>query len=202
MAHRKQTVCIGLDGVSRSSCHCGLGWRVAAGRRAATAAGLPAQHHETCEPPSRSPHPVPQARCPSRPECACQEAGAAEVDLVRAGSVPQRSSAGISGHQRSLTVRRNRSSPAPSSGSWEDAGGRFGLWSRRSLKVPGVLTCRRLGSSTVEVAAPAAAVRLGPELALQLHQAPDPGAVGADVGLDVGGRLPDGGQVDAEQPAG
>jgi hypothetical protein len=54
-------------------------------------------------------------------------------------------------------------------------------------------------SSTVEVAASPPAVRLGPELALQLHQAPDPGVVGTDVGLDVGGRLTDGGQVDAEQ---
>jgi hypothetical protein len=55
------------------------------------------------------------------------------------------------------------------------------------------------GSSTVEVPAPAPSVRLGPELAFQLHQAPDPGAVGADVGLDVGGRLTDDGQVEAEQ---
>jgi hypothetical protein len=55
------------------------------------------------------------------------------------------------------------------------------------------------GSSTVEVAALPPAVRLGPELAFQLRQAPDPGAVAAEVGLDVGGRLTDGGQVDAEQ---
>jgi hypothetical protein len=54
-------------------------------------------------------------------------------------------------------------------------------------------------SSTVEVAAAPPAVRLRPELAFQLHQAPDPGAVGADVGLDVGGRFIDGGEVDAEQ---
>jgi hypothetical protein len=54
-------------------------------------------------------------------------------------------------------------------------------------------------SSTVEVAAPPSAVGLGPELAFQLHQAPDPGAVGAEVGLEVGGRRTDGGQVDAEQ---
>jgi hypothetical protein len=40
-------------------------------------------------------------------------------------------------------------------------------------------------SSTVEVAAPAPAVHLWAELALELHQAPDPDAVGADVGLDV-----------------
>jgi hypothetical protein len=53
--------------------------------------------------------------------------------------------------------------------------------------------------SAVEIAAPASAVRLGPELALQLQQAPDPGAVGAEVGLEGGGRVTDGGQVDAEQ---
>jgi hypothetical protein len=56
-----------------------------------------------------------------------------------------------------------------------------------------------LRSSTVEVAASPPAIRLGPELAFQLHQAPDPGAVGADVGLDLSGGLADGGQVDAEQ---
>src|SRR5215207_1137968 len=54
-------------------------------------------------------------------------------------------------------------------------------------------------SSTVEVAAAPPAVRLRRELAFQLHQAPDPGAVGTEVGLDVGGRLIDGGQVDAKQ---
>src|SRR4029450_13662860 len=53
------------------------------------------------------------------------------------------------------------------------------------------------GLSTVEVAAPASAVSLGPELSLMLHQAPDPGAVGAEVGLDVGGRLMDGGPGEA-----
>jgi hypothetical protein len=36
----------------------------------------------------------------------------ARLRSVRAGSVPQRSSRGISGHQRSPTVRRNRRSPA------------------------------------------------------------------------------------------
>jgi hypothetical protein len=55
------------------------------------------------------------------------------------------------------------------------------------------------GLSAVEVAAQAPAVGLGSELAFQLHEAPDPGAVGADVGLDLGGQLADGGQVDAEQ---
>jgi hypothetical protein len=54
-------------------------------------------------------------------------------------------------------------------------------------------------SSTVEVAASPPAVCLGPELASQLRQAPHPGAVGTEVGLDVGRRRTDGGQVDAEQ---
>jgi hypothetical protein len=54
-------------------------------------------------------------------------------------------------------------------------------------------------SSTVEVAASPSPVCLWPKLAFQLHQAPDPGSISADVGLDVGGRLVDGGQVDAEQ---
>jgi hypothetical protein len=58
---------------------------------------------------------------------------------------------------------------------------------------------RSWGSSPVEISAPAPSVRLGPELAFQLHQAPDPGAVGAEVGLDVRGRRTDGGQVDAKQ---
>jgi hypothetical protein len=55
------------------------------------------------------------------------------------------------------------------------------------------------GSSAVDVAASEPAVRLGSELALKLHEAPDLGAVHAYVGLDVGGRLVNGGQVDAEQ---
>src|SRR4029453_7899852 len=32
-----------------------------------------------------------------------------------------------------------------------------------------------------------------------MRQAPDPGAVGAEVGLDLGGQLANGGEVDAEQ---
>ena len=55
------------------------------------------------------------------------------------------------------------------------------------------------GPSAVEVAASPPAIRLGPKLALKLHQAPDHGAVRANVGLDLGGRLANGGQVDAEQ---
>jgi len=55
------------------------------------------------------------------------------------------------------------------------------------------------GSSAVEVASAPPAVRLGPELALQLRQAPDLGPVGAEAGLNVGGRLANRGQVDGEQ---
>jgi hypothetical protein len=54
-------------------------------------------------------------------------------------------------------------------------------------------------SLSVEVAAPPPPVHLWPELALQLHQAPDPGAVGTEVGLNVGRRLLEGGQLDAKQ---
>jgi hypothetical protein len=76
---------------------------------------------------------------------------------------------------------------------------------RRFLEVPVILVGPMLGggatgrSSTVEVAASPPTVRLGSEQAFQLHQAPDPGAVGTEVGLDVRGRLADGGQVDTEQ---
>jgi len=49
---------------------------------------------------------------------------------------------------------------------------------------------RRIGGpSAVKVAASAPAVRLGLELALQLHHAPDLSAVGTDVRLDLGGQL-------------
>jgi hypothetical protein len=58
---------------------------------------------------------------------------------------------------------------------------------------------RWLGSVYGRCSAAAAAVGLGPELPLQLHQAPDLGAVRAAVRLDACGELPDGGQVDAEQ---
>jgi hypothetical protein len=40
---------------------------------------------------------------------------------------------------------------------------------------------------------------VGPQLPLQLHQAPDPGAVDPNIGLDVGGRFADDGEVDTEQ---
>jgi len=52
--------------------------------------------------------------------------------------------------------------------------------------------------SAVEVAAAAPAVRLGPQLPLKLHDAPDLGAVDAEVWLNRGGQLADGSQVDAE----
>jgi hypothetical protein len=51
---------------------------------------------------------------------------------VRAGSEPQRSSKGSTGHQRSPTVRGTAGRRRPSSHSWEDAARRFRLWSRRS----------------------------------------------------------------------
>jgi len=74
--------------------------------------------------------------------------------------------------------------------------GEFGLAARFSLVLPMV---GGLNSATVDVTAPAPAGRLGSELAFQLGQAPDPGAVSAHIGLDVGGRLTDAGQIDAEQ---
>jgi hypothetical protein len=49
------------------------------------------------------------------------------------------------------------------------------------------------------VAAADPAVGVGPQLPRQLHQAPDLGAVDPNIGLDVGGRLADGGEVDAEE---
>jgi hypothetical protein len=57
------------------------------------------------------------------------------------------------------------------------------------------------GRSLAPVEVPARSRRYasGPELAVELHQAPDLGAVRADVGRDVVGRLLDGGEVDAEQ---
>jgi hypothetical protein len=55
------------------------------------------------------------------------------------------------------------------------------------------------GLSAVEVAATAPAVGRRWELPLKLHEAPDPGAVGAEVRLEVGGQRADGGQLDAEQ---
>src|SRR5215207_9572535 len=68
-----------------------------------------------------------------------------------------------------------------------------------SAPTPGLLAINSRGPSAVEVAASPPTVRLWPELAFQLHQAPNLGAVGAQVGLDVGGRLTNRCQVDAEQ---
>jgi hypothetical protein len=57
----------------------------------------------------------------------------------------------------------------------------------------------RSPSTTPDVTAPAPAVCLRAEAPLQLREAPDLGAVGPDVGLDVGCCPLDDGQVDAEQ---
>jgi hypothetical protein len=61
------------------------------------------------------------------------------------------------------------------------------------------LRCRRPGFVDGRGSRPAAGRTPRAGAAFQLHQAPDPGAVGADVRLDLGGQLADGGQVDAEQ---
>ena len=62
-----------------------------------------------------------------------------------------------------------------------------------------VLCVAGLGSSAIDVAASPPTVGLGPELAFQLHEAPDLSAVGTEVGLDLGGQLAHGFQVDPEQ---
>jgi hypothetical protein len=59
--------------------------------------------------------------------------------------------------------------------------------------------CRSAGAAAAEVAASDPPEGFRSQSAFQLHQAPDPGAVGADVRLDLGGRRTDGGQVDAKQ---
>src|SRR5215204_3690265 len=84
---------------------------------------------------------------------------------------------------------------------WRQLGRRRPSTSRHmaSAPTPGLLAINSRGPSAVEVAASPPTVRLWPELAFQLHQAPNPSAVGAQVGLDVGGRFLDRGQVDAEQ---
>jgi hypothetical protein len=48
-----------------------------------------------------------QLPCPSSGEEECSQATQARLSSVRAGSVPQRSSMGIGGHQRSPPVQRN-----------------------------------------------------------------------------------------------
>ena len=56
-----------------------------------------------------------------------------------------------------------------------------------------------MDSAAGDVAAPDPPIGLGTKSALELHEAPDLGPVDPDIGLDVGGRLPDGGQVDVEE---
>jgi hypothetical protein len=75
-------------------------------------------------------------------------------------------------------------------GSW-----RYGRPGRADAWLDGLLP----RSSAVEEATSPPAVQLRPEPPLQLHQAPDPGAVSTEVGLDIGGHRLDGGQVDAKQ---
>src|SRR5829696_96570 len=50
-----------------------------------------------------------------------------------------------------------------------------------------------------DVAAADPAVSVRAKLPLELHQTPDFGAVDPDVGVDVGGRLPDGGEIHAQE---
>jgi hypothetical protein len=56
-----------------------------------------------------------------------------------------------------------------------------------------------LGAAASDVATADPPVGVGPQLALQLHQAPDTGAVDPQVGLDMDGRSLDGLEVDAEE---
>jgi hypothetical protein len=108
-----------------------------------------------------------------------------------------------SGSQRSPAVHRSPSSQVPSWGN--EPGGRTLIRTRSSLGdgAPSPDLCGLwVGGrdpSTFEVAAPSPTVGLGPELSLKLRQAPDPGAVGAEVGLDLGRGLAEADQVDAEQ---
>jgi hypothetical protein len=59
----------------------------------------------------------------------------------------------------------------------------------------------RIGPSTVDIAAAPSAVRPRAELPLKLHQAPDPGVVGADVRFDLGGQFTDGGRSTSSSSA-
>jgi len=74
-------------------------------------------------------------------------------------------------------------SPHPLPGTFQALSGRAVGW-----RVP----------SAADVAAADPPVCLRPELALQQDQAPDLAAVDPDVGLDVGSRDADGGEVDIE----
>src|SRR5918994_1923892 len=54
-------------------------------------------------------------------------------------------------------------------------------------------------ASAGDVAPADPAVGVRPELAPELHETPDLGAVDPDVGFDVGGRLLDGGEIHAQE---
>jgi hypothetical protein len=107
------------------------------------------------------------------------------------------------GHRRSPTVAQGPEEsqvaglPAQTAGRMRAGDSDCGPEGHRTMRT--VLMHRRSGPSTVNVAASPSAVRLGPELPLKLHEAPDPDAIRADVRLDVGGRLADGHQVYAKQ---
>jgi hypothetical protein len=124
----------------------------------------------------------------------------AACGLVHVWSTCRRSRAGS---RRSATVRRSCRSLVGSCG---NRPGCRTLIRMRSWWIDRARSPARCGlcvggwdPSTVEVAAPPSAVGLGPELAFQLHEAPDPGAIGTDVWLDLRGRFAQAGQVDAEQ---
>ena len=79
-------------------------------------------------------------------------------------------------------------------------GGPEGTWSHRGLRQGAGWVRHRWPEPVGGRGSRRGAGRsLGPELALELHKAPDAGAVGAEVWLDLGGQLTDGDQVDAEQ---
>jgi hypothetical protein len=60
-------------------------------------------------------------------------------------------------------------------------------------------SCRGPWASAGDVAAADPAVGVRAKLPLELHETPDLGAIDPDIGFDVGGRLPDGGEIDTEE---
>jgi hypothetical protein len=128
---------------------------------------------------------------------------------VRAGSARHREPLVLGGHQRSRPAYNNGrslgihrydlgrrssigqgSNPSPNTAPGPES---------EAPGYPGSAMHRRPGSVGGRGSRHGAAVRLGPEQPLKLHEALDPSVVGADVRLDLGGQLADSGQVDAEQ---
>jgi hypothetical protein len=58
---------------------------------------------------------------------------------------------------------------------------------------------RRPWASPGDVAAADPTIGVRAKLPLELHETPDLGAVDPDVWFDVGGRIPDGGKIHAEE---